>query len=238
MYFCNKNIVKVMTFFVFFVSFSFLAFGQELTELQKELYSKFTCKHFSGAPIDKAKCADSQEVMAYVDALIEMGVNKEEILLKTARKYSPNIIIDYKTREEVKLKLIKEIGDKRPQISLDYETHDFGTVSKKQGKINKVFKVYNKGNVDLVVKNIKASCTCSTVALYLDKEAPVYFGTQGTPSDWQKIIKPNSFANLDFVLDLADEKVRLGKVQRVAVVASNDPLSKETKVQIEAEVKE
>jgi len=230
--------VKVVISLVFFASFSFLAFAQELTELQKELYSKFTCKHFSGAPIDKAKCADSQEVTAYVDALIEMGASKDEILLKTARKYSPNIIIDYKTREEVKLKLIKEIGDKRPQISFDSESHDFGSVSKKQGKINYVFKVYNKGKEDLVIKNIKASCTCSTVALTLDKETPEYFGAQGAPLNWQKIIKPNSFANLDFVLDLADEKVHLGKITRVAFITSNDPLNKETKVQIEAEVKE
>lgn len=238
MFFCNKRVVKVANFVIFFVLFSFSAFAQELTELQKELYSKFTCKHFSGVPIDKAKCPDSREVKAYVDALLETGVNKEEILLKTARKYSPNVIIDYKTREEVKLKLIKEIGDKRPQISLDSDKHDFGTVSKKQGKINKVFKVYNKGNVDLVVKNIKVNCPCSTVSLTLEKDAPLYFGTQGAPSDWQKTIKPDSFANLDFVLDLADEHVHLGKITRVVVISSNDSLSPEISVNIEASVTE
>lgn len=47
-------------------------------------------------------------------------------------------------------------------ISFGEKSHDFGKVNEEDGKISYVFNFINKGNTPLVVKNVQATCGCTT----------------------------------------------------------------------------
>ena len=87
-----------------------------------------------------------------------------------------------------------------------------------------------------MIKSIKTSCPCATVSLKVDKNKSPYFGTEGSPKDWQAKIKPAKTADLDLVVDLASSHVKTGKLIREASILSDDPIYPEVTVMVEAEV--
>src|SRR3990167_873936 len=176
----SKAILCLFCLLLFFQ----IVFAQDIPALKADIYSKIgfiTCKDMT---INKCNCPKSREMKAYIEALLETGVSREEIFYKVAKKYSLNAIMDIKIRREVEERLIKEAGDKRPHIALDSSSFDFGQVAKKQGKISKIFKLTNKGNALLIIRSLKTSCPCASVALKIDKNKTPYFGTEGSPKDW------------------------------------------------------
>ena len=133
-------------------------------------------------------------------------------------------------------RLTAEAGENRPQIALESNSFNFGEVKKAQGKVSTIFKLSNQGNAALVIKNIKASCTCTTVSLKSGKNQSPYFDTKGAPADWKMEIKPKDKAELEVVLDLAHNSVQPGDLIREVMIASNDPLYPELSVRVEAKV--
>ncbi len=188
--------------------------------------------------LDKCGCPDALQMKAYIDALIEMGLSKEDIFYKVAKKFSLNTIRDKQIKKEVEKRLIEEAGEKRPQIALEPLSFDFGKVSKKQGKISKIVKLFNKGNSNLIIKSIKTFCPCAFVSLKMNKYKSPYFGTEGSPPDWMIEIKPKETAELELTIDLPSPHIKPGKITREASIISNDPLYPELKVMVEAEVSE
>lgn len=233
----NHKITLIILLVVCEVFFSQTAFAQNTTTLKSEIYSKLKCCACK-VSFDKCVCPEAGEMKAYIDALIDSGIPKEEIFYKFAKKYSLNAILDEQIRGNVERRLIKEAGKKRPQIILDSTSFDFGVVSKKQGKISKIFILTNRGSSELIIKNIKTSCPCATVSLRVAKNKSPYFGTEGSPKDWQAEIKPQETGELELMVDLASSHVKPGKLIRDASVISNDPVYPETIVRVEAEVED
>ncbi len=217
--------------------FSQITFAQNTEEVKSEIYSKLRDRRCD-MPLTNCNCPDAKEMKGYIDALIETGVGREDIFYKVAKKFSLNLILDNQIRQEVEKRLVKEAGQNHPQIFLESTSFDFGSVSKKQGKISKIFKLSNKGNSLLVIKNIKTSCPCATVSLKADKKKTPYFGTDGAPENWQTEIKPQETQELELMVDLSSQHVKTGKLIREASVFSNDPVYPEVKVRIETEVNE
>ena len=164
--------------------------------------------------------------------------SREDIFYKTAKKFSLKTIQDEQLRQNIEKKLIQEAGKNRPQIFLEPASFDFGSVNKRQGKISKTFKLSNKGNSPLVIKNIKTSCPCASVSLKVNKTKSPYFGTEGSPGDWQSEIKPGKSGELELIVDLASPHVKTGRLTRDASLISNDPVYPEVSVRVEAEVKD
>jgi len=203
-----------------------------------EIYSKLRDRRCTTMTLDKCTCPDAREMKAYIDALLEAGVSKEEVFYKVAKKFSPNTILDKQIRVQVEERLIKEAGGKRPQIVLEPTSFNLGQVSKKQGKIEKVFKLYNKGTEKLIITDIRVSCSCVTASLTVGKNKSPYFGTQGVPSGWQVIIEPGQSGDLGVVVDLNHPAIVIGKLFRVINITSNDIINPDVTVKIEAEVKD
>lgn len=90
----------------------------------------------------------------------------------------------------------------------------------------------------MIIRSLKTSCPCASVALKIDKHKTPYFGTEGSPKDWQSEIKPQETAELELMVDLASSHVKPGKLIRDATIISNDPLYPKTIVRVEAEVLE
>ncbi|MDP3143010.1 MAG: DUF1573 domain-containing protein [Candidatus Omnitrophota bacterium] len=173
---------------------------------------------------------------AYIEALLEMGVGKEDVFYKVAKKFSPNLILDDKIKSQVEQKLVQESGGKMPQAVLEAATFNLGTVSKKQGTIGKVFKLFNRGNDILVAKNLKTSCPCVTAALKMGKTKSPYFGTTGAPADWQVQVNPGKSAEIEAVIDLNHRTVSVGKLIREVYINTNDLLNPEITIKLEVEV--
>jgi len=230
------KIGRVILSFISLILFSqSLIFAQNDANLRNEIYSQLKCCACQ-VSFDKCTCAEAKEMKTYIDTLLDSGLSKEEVFYKVARKFSLNTILDAQRRAEVEKRLIKEAGEKRPQIILDSTSFDFGGVNKKQGKISKIFKLSNKGSSALVIKNIKTSCPCATVSLKVNKKKTPYFGTAGAPKNWQIAIKPGGSGELELLIDLSSEYVKSGKLIREASVFSNDPVYPEVTVKVEAEV--
>lgn len=230
-----KKVSLVALLFLGSLFFSGIIFAQDAQMAELEIYSKLKCCECQDS-FDKCICPEAKEMKAYIDALLDSGLGKEEIFYKVAKKFSLNTILDAQIKVEIEKRLIKEAGEKRPQIILDSTSFDFGTMSKKKGKVSKVFKVSNKGNAPLIIKQIKTSCPCASVSLKVNKTKSPYFGTEGSPKDWQSEIKPRESGALELVVDLASAYVQTGKLIRDASLISNDPIYPEVSVRVEAEV--
>lgn len=219
------------------VFFAHIALAQNLPGMKEEIYSKFKCCPCN-VSFDRCTCQEAKEMKAYIDALLDSGVTKEDIFYKVAKKFSLKVILDERIKSDIKQRLIKEAGQKRSEIVLDTTSFDFGSVSKRQGKISKIFKLSNKGNAPLIIKNMKTSCPCASVSLSVDKNKSPYFGTSGASEGWQVEIKPGKMGELEFMVDLASPHVKVGKMLREARIISNDPIYPELSIRIAAEVKD
>jgi len=226
---------KISSFLILAV-FSFqIALAQNIDALKKEIYSKLKCCKCE-LSFAECRCIDAVKMKTYIDALLESGLSKDEAFYKIAKKYTPDVIIDKSLKKAIENRLKKEAGSTRPEINLDRDSYNFGNVSKKSGKINKVFRIYNKGNSDLVVSNIRTSCGCISASLKAAGARSPYFGVSGASPGWQVIIAPGKSGELDIVLDLQDSSMGHGKQARDVFMATNDPLRPNILIRVEAEV--
>ena len=226
---------------VFLAIFSSVFFSQALfaqnPDLKSEIYSKLKCCACN-VSFDKCVCPEAKEMKAYVDALIESKESEGNIFYKVAKKYTLNSILDEHIKSDIEKRLIEEAGEKRPQIVLEPLTFDFGNVGKNEGKVSKIFKVQNKGNSDLIIANIRVSCSCTTASLRVGKNKSPDFAIAGAPKDWKEIIKPGESGDLEVVLDIAHSSMAVGKQTRDVFIASNDPLYPQVTIRVEAQVNE
>ncbi len=234
----NYKICSAILFSVIcFMFFPQLTFAQNTEGVKSEIYSKLKCCSCKES-FAQCTCPEAKEMKAYIEALLETGITKDEIFYKVAKKFSLNTVVDAQMKAEIEKRLIEEAGKKRPQLSFDSTVFNFGEVSKKQGKVSKIFKFTNKGNVPLIIKGMKTSCPCASVSLKANKAKSPYFGTEGSPRDWQSEIKPQESGELELVVDLASTHVKTGRLIRDASLISNDPVYPEAAVRVEAEVKD
>ncbi len=231
----SHKVYSVILSSICLVSFSQITFAQNTPGIKSEIYSELKCCACE-VSFDKCGCPEAKEMKAYIDALLESGLQKEEIFYKVAKKFMLNTILDKQIKSKIEKRLIREVGETRPQIIIKPTSFNFGQVSKRQGKISKNFKLFNNGNSPLIIKNIKTSCPCATVSLKVNKNKSPYFGTDGSPRDWQLEIKPREAGELELMVDFASSHVKTGKLIRDATIISNDPLYPEVTVRVEAEV--
>jgi len=83
--------------------------------------------------------------------------------------------------------------------------YDFGTISMKNGKASKIFKVRNETNTDILVPNLSTSCMC-TVAYVVEsdgsKKGPFGMpGHGGAVSKVNELIKAGESRDIEVVYD-------------------------------------
>lgn len=110
----------------------------------------------------------------------------------------------------------KIINDAR--IEFDQESYDFGKILKKDGIVEKTFKVKNSGSKELVVENITTSCACTSAEI----------------SD--NSISPGAQTDLIVRFDPNFHKEPQGKLDRVVTLFTNDPERPEINIKIYAEI--
>lgn len=93
------------------------------------------------------------------------------------------------------------IAQEKPKIVFEETSHDFGAFKEAEGVQTTTFKFTNKGNVPLVLSNVKASCGCTTpkwtrepVAANASGEIQVSYNPQNRPGTFNKTITVSSNA--------------------------------------------
>jgi hypothetical protein len=228
--------IKVVIFTLCVAFITQLGFAQNNYDLETEVYPKLSGRQCAHPLAGQHSCQESITMKAYIEGLKEAGASKEDIFLKVAKKYSLDTILDKDIKARVEKELIKDFGDKRPQIAIEPTTHNFGQVSRSQGTVTNIFKIKNKGNSELIINNVYTACPCTSVSIKVDKyESPV-FNTTGAPKDWQVKLQPGKTAELKVTLDLNHKSLNVGNVSRKVLVLSNDPLYPSASVTISAEL--
>ena len=217
--------------------FSQFAFAQGLNALKSDIYSKLKCCSCEKS-FEKCVCSEAKEMKAYIDALLENKVSGINIFYKVAKKYSAKVIIDESMRLLVEERLIKESKGKYSRVEFEPQFLNFGTKSRKEGRVSSAVKLYNKGNSNLIISNLRVSCGCVSVALKTGKNKSPYFGVAGVNPGWQAIIEPGNFGELEVALDLSHPSMGIGKQIRNIFVSSSDTFNPQTDLKVEIEIKE
>ncbi len=100
----------------------------------------------------------------------------------------------------------------QPKIDIPETRHDFGRVFERKQYIHD-FVVYNRGDADLIIKNVRPGCGC-------------------TVTNYDELIPPGKQGKIEFVLD--GEKVH-DQFNKNATVSSNDPVHPTMTIAVEGE---
>lgn len=187
-------------------------------------------------PLDADSCRTATEMKGYVQALLDLGLSRDEIFYRTARKYSLEAVIDEQARGNVKARLVKEIGAAYPELKTEPVLFNFGKVGIRSGRVTAPFTLRNDGTAPLNIEEIRALCSCTSFSLIAGgKKSPV-FGRAGLPAEWKIQIPPGNTAVLEAGFDPSDQG--LGTVAREIEIISNDPLKPVKRIRLQAEVVE
>lgn len=227
----NKLIPGITLLLFCFVS----SFAEGQDSLKKEIYSKLKCCACKDI-FEICVCPEAKEMKAYIEALLDAGVKKEEIYYKVAKKFTLNTISDKSESETIKKRLISEAGEKRPQLVLEFPSINLGNIKKNKGIIKKAVKIFNSGNQDLIISNIRVSCDCIKSSLTNRGDRSPDFGVGGSSASWSAIISPHKGAVLNVKVDSNHFSIVEGKLFREVYILSNDPLYPQTNLKVEANV--
>lgn len=111
------------------------------------------------------------------------------------------IYAEPKAGEAVKEKNVS--SNQTSQLTADLSAYDFGTISMKNGKVTKSFKVYNSQSNPILVTKVYTSCMCTDALLKIDGKLYGPYGmlAHGAAPLVNQEIKPNQEATIDVTFD-------------------------------------
>jgi hypothetical protein len=237
----EKFLSTIRIFFIAFVVFAAGFTGIALADVKTDIYSKLKCCLCKNS-FEACSCPKAKEMKAYIEAFLDMGLSEEDILVKVAKKYSLDNINDKVTRDKITDKIIKEVGENRPEIFIVPRTYDFGKVSKSgkgnNSRLELLVKLQNKGSQPLVINNLKTSCACTTVRLRTADSVSPAFATKGAQEGWSVELAAGETAQLEIVTDLSHPHIKLGSMLRIVEISSNDPVYPQVRIETVAEIVE
>lgn len=210
-------------------------YAAELDTL-KVVYPKISPIECPGK-LETAACMEATLIKAYIEKLRASGLDKDEILVRVCKKFTPNIIKDKGLRKKIKKKLQELEAAGEAKLTLEAGYIEFGEVKQSGGKVRKSMNIYNKGKADLVITNIKSLCKCTTMAYRTVSGISPFYGTDGSPEKLDIVIKPEEFKEFIIEIDLKDSTVTPGQLTRYVVLTSNDYLFPEGQIAVRAMVK-
>jgi len=111
---------------------------------------------------------------------------------------------------------------KKPVISFETLSHDFGTFKEENGAVKYSFKFTNKGNAPLLITDVKASCGCTTPDW---TKSPVQPGQTGFVSaSYDPANRPGNFDKTITVTSNANQVVLRITGEVIAKIKTNDDL--------------
>jgi hypothetical protein len=198
----------------------------------EEMFSEFICP-CCGKLIGDCTCGMAAERRGFITGLASTGINKLEIYLAYADRYGLDTFASEEVKKEVREYKLDNAPEERPQIVLEPQKVDLGSVSPKEGNVETSVIIKNTGQKDLIVNNLSTSCGCTTVSVVKDDQEGPVFGTGTPPEGWSATIRPGETAELRIYYDPNFHQDARGLVIREVYVSSNDPIDPVIKARVE-----
>ena len=110
-------------------------------------------------------------------------------------------------------------------LQSDKSSHDFGTISMKDGKVKTIFKVKNSTAEAITLTKLYTTCMCTEAKLMVNGVSEGPFGMPGhgsVPTFLQKL-EPNQEAEVEVEYDPnAHGPSGVGRIERQVIVEGND----------------
>jgi hypothetical protein len=193
-----------------------------------DMYKLFLCP-CCGSTIDADCCELAVERKAYLDGLLDGGLDKTNTILKMVSRYGINSLANDSLKSEIRGILAERAPKDRPQIVIYPESYDLGNVSASRGVVTTTVHVENRGRTDLIINDIITSCGCTTAAFILGEEESPRFGIRGQIEGrgWSIALKPGEVALLRVYYDPKMHSDIRGHITRLVTIYSNDPIDPE-----------
>lgn len=150
--------------------------------------------------------SDLKDDWGYVNDLIRLKVN-DEAISNLYMVISANLTEDFASMTKAEL-------ENAPAATFEATNFDFGKINQRE-KASIQFKFKNTGKSDLIIRKIRSTCGCTTVA---------------PPNT---VIKPGEESKIEAVFDAG---VRKGKQHKVITVVTNDPKHSQINLVVSGEV--
>ncbi len=133
--------------------------------------------------------------------------------------------------------LSTSIFAQKPKIEFTEMLYDFGTIAEEDGKVTHVFEFTNTGESDLLLKNVQASCGCTTPQWAREPIPPkqkasitVTYKAAGRPGPFTKSITVSSNADKKVLIIKGVVTKRGQKVETAYPILKGDVRLKDVKI--------
>ena len=111
-------------------------------------------------------------------------------------------------------------------------------MSNSKGIIISDFVITNEGTDDLIITDLKTSCSCLTASFIKDEKETVRVGRFSNSEGWTFVLKPGEDGLLRTYYDPRVTNWQTGHVERIISITSNDPIFYEKILKVTAELVE
>ncbi len=124
-----------------------------------------------------------------------------------------------------------------PELQITPMEHDADTVSIADGDVTFTYEIENNGKGDLKIDRIWTTCGCTEARLKVGERTSQKFGMHDSAPFWSQTISPGEKGFLEVVFDPGFHGPGgTGPVTRAVYLSTNDPLNKEARVLLSANV--
>jgi len=203
---------------------------------KEAVYQEFTCSCCETSLADSS-CLMAGGMREYIDGLVFKNLfNKDEIIHAAVKKFGISTLRDKELKITHGLEFVENPPKEAPSIVVDPVFIDLGEISMAKGLILTDFEVYNNGTEELVIYDLKTSCSCVTASFIKEGYESVRLGRFSQSSGWTFILKPGEESILRTYFDPRITNWQTGHVERLITITSNDPLYFERTIKLSADI--
>jgi hypothetical protein len=165
---------------------------------------------------------------SYISSLANAGYSKDTVITEAVKKFGVPNLINTSLKKEYGLMFLNKTLDNVPQMVIKPSEIDLGKVNESSwAVIITDFKLLNNGTADLIIYDLKTSCSCLTASFIREDkygQESVRVGRFSTSNGWNYIIAPGEEVTLRTYYDAKLTDWQEGHVERIITVTSNDPV--------------
>jgi len=226
-------IVIVVVFALLIIGGILLINYSNSVKLRDNIYSQLTCTCCNGdSLLDTGdSCFMAGGMREYVKEIIKTESNEEIVMIEALKKFGIRNLMNDSLIKEYGLIMLNNTED-TANLTINPREFDIGTISNSKGIVISDFKVKNVGSEDLIITDLKTSCSCLTASFIKEGRESVRVGRFSHSEGWTFVLQPNEEAILRAYYDPRVTNWQTGHVERIITITSNDPVFFETGVKI------
>lgn len=196
------------------------------------LYAGFRCP-CCDQNIGECTCQQAADRRDLIQERVTLRDTRREIYEMMLLRDGARAFFDPAAAAEAQLSLTRKLPGARPELTIEPEAVDLGTIRMADGPASARYTVRNDGQAPLTITALATSCACTTAVLETSKGTGPTFGMHENPTDWSLTLALGEEAILIVTFDPNYHGPdAVGDFLREATITSNDPLQPAAKVQM------